>query len=147
MEDFDWRDMLEKMQEIRLFSSLHIKGKRKGATSVREVDIMSRIMLSGVPLTPLDLAALTGLSRSAVSRLIESLEKKEILLKKYKETDKRSYTLHITDKGNAELEQAYRHYLEPIYKLRRAVGEERFQSLITQLKEANNILQNKETDK
>lgn len=147
MEDFDWIDMMEKMQEIRLFSSLHIRGKRKGATSPQEVDMLSRIILSDTPLTPLDLTALTGLSKSAISRLIESLEKKEFLVKQYKKTDRRSYTLHVTEKGNLELQQAYQHYLEPIYKLRRTIGEERFHSLLTQIKEANNMLQNKEVRK
>lgn len=147
MEDLDWIDMMEKMQEIRLFSSLHIRGKRKGATSPQEVDMLSRIILSDTPLTPLDLTALTGLSKSAVSRLIESLEKKEFLVKQYKKTDRRSYTLHVTEKGNLELQQAYQHYLEPIYKLRRTIGEERFHSLLTQIKEANNMLQNKEVRK
>ena len=55
MEDYNWVDMMEKMQEIRLFSSLHIRGKRKGATSPQELDILSRIVLSDTPLTPLDL--------------------------------------------------------------------------------------------
>ena len=147
MEDFDWIDMMEKMQEIRLFSSLHIRGKREGATSPQEVDILSRVILSKTPLTPLDLTVVTGLSKSAVSRLIESLEKKEFLLKEYNAKDKRSYTLFITEKGNQELEQAYQHYLKPIYKLRRTLGEERFESLITQIKEANYMLQIKEVDK
>lgn len=147
MDDFDWIDMMEKMQEIRLFSSLHIRGKRKGATSPQEVDVLSRIIFSDVPLTPLDLATLTGLKKSAVSRLVKDLERKEFLYKQYSEKDKRSYTLHITEKGNQELEQAYHHYLEPIYKLRRTIGEKRFQSLMIEIKEANYMLQNKEVYK
>lgn len=142
MEDYDWIDMMEKMQEIRLFSSLHIRGKRKGATSPQEVDMLSRIFLSESPLTPLDLSTLTGLSKSAVSRLIDSLEKKEFLGKIYNEKDKRSYRLHITEKGNQELKQTYQHYLEPIYRLRRTLGEERFHSLLSQIREANNMLKN-----
>ena len=139
--------MMEKMQEIRLFSSLHIRGKRKGATSPQEVDILSRILFSDGLLTPLDLATQTGLGKSAISRLIEGLEKKDFLLKRYNERDRRSYTLHITEKGTKEMEQAYHHYLEPVYKLRRTIGEERFQSLTAQIKEANYMLQNKEDNK
>lgn len=147
MEDFEWMEMMTKMQEIRLFASLHIRGKREGATSSQEVDVLSRIILSNEPLTPLDLTILTGLSKSAVSRLIDSLEKKGFLLKQYKEKDKRSYTLHITEKGNQELEQVYYHYLEPIYKLRRTIGEERFEALMAQIKEANDMLKSKEAEK
>lgn len=147
MEDFDWLDMMEKMHEIRLFSSLHIKGKRKGATSPQEIDMLSRIFISDEARTPLDLSVLMGLSKSAVSRLIESLEKKKFLEKQYSEKDKRSYTLYITEKGHQELQQAYQHYLKPIYNLRRTLGEERFNSLLTQIKEANCMLQNKEGTK
>lgn len=147
MEDFDWTDMMEKMQEIRLFSSLHIRGKRKGATSPQELDILSRIILSDRSLTPLELTTLTGLSKSAISRLIENLEKKEFVSKEYNQKDKRSYTLSITEKGNGELEQTYRHYLKPIYQLRRTLGEEHFHSLLTLIKEANDLLQKKEESK
>lgn len=144
MEEYDWIEMLEKMQEIRLFASLHIRGKRKGAASHQELDILSRILLSDIPPTPFDLTAQTGLSKSAISRLIESLERKEFLLKQYNDKDKRSYMLYITEKGKQELDQVYRHYLEPVYRLRRTIGEECFQSLTAQIKEANNMLQSKE---
>lgn len=147
MEDYDWLDMMEKMHEIRLFSSLHIRGKRKGAISPQEIDMLSRIFISEEARTPLDLSVLMGLSKSAVSRLIESLEKKEFLEKQFSKKDKRSYTLYITEKGHQELQQAYRHYLKPIYNLRRTLGEERFNSLLTQIKEANSLLQNKEVTK
>lgn len=147
MEEYDWIEMMEKMQEIRLFASLHIRGKRKGTASHQELDVLSRILLSDIPPTPFDLAAQTGLSKSAISRLMESLEKKEFLLKQYSDKDKRSYMLYITEKGKQELEQVYHHYLEPVYRLRRTIGEERFQSLTAQIKEANNMLQSKEEEK
>ena len=147
MENFNWIDMMEKMQEIRLFSSLHIRGKRKGSISPQEVDLLSRIILADAPLTPLELSMLTGFHKSAVSRLIESLESKEFLQKEYNQKDKRSYILHVTTQGNQELQQTYQHYLEPIYKLRRTLGEQRFQSLLLQIKEANRMIQNKEERK
>lgn len=147
MGKYDWMEMMENMQEIRHFSSLHIRGKREGATSPQEVDMLSRVMFSDVSLTPLGLAALTGLSKSAISRLVDNLEKKGFLEKKYSEKDKRSYTLYLTTEGELEMKKAYHHYLDPIYRLRRTIGEERFYSLMAQIKEANNILQSKEADR
>lgn len=148
MEDFNWMDMLEKMQDIRLFASLHIKRKKGGITSTQELDILSRIILSEKLLTPLELTAMTGLSKSAVSRLIEHLERGGFLSKQYNSNDRRSYSLLITKKGNQEMKETYQHYLAPIYKLRRTIGEERFESLTTQIREANHILlQDKEADK
>lgn len=142
MEEFDWIDMMEKMQDIRLFSSLNVKrSKKDGLTSSQEITILSKIVLSDKPLTPMELTMMTGLSKSSVSRSIERLEKKKFIMKQYNSKDKRSYNLLITPEGNKELDQTYRYYLAPIYKLRRVLGEERFISLITQIKEANNMLQ------
>lgn len=143
-EEFNWIDMMEKMQNIRLFSNLHVRRVKKGSiTSSQELDMLSRIRLSDVSRTPMELAVQTGLGKSSVSRLIEHLEKNEFITKRYSSEDKRSYTLHITEKGDKELEQTYRYYLEPIYELRRTLGEERFEALTTQIEEANHMLQNR----
>lgn len=84
MKDMSWIEMMKKAQEIRLFTSLQIKRAQKGGiTSAQELDLLSRIVLSDAELTPLELTVLTGLSKSAVSRLIEHLERKELLQKKY----------------------------------------------------------------
>ena len=81
-----------------------------------------------------------GLKKSAVSRLIDSLKEKGFLEKQYNSEDKRSYTLRITEGGNRELVQTYSYYLEPIYQLRRTLGEDRFASLTNQIREANELL-------
>lgn len=143
MEEFDYVDMLVKMQEIRLFASINVRRTKKGSfNSSQELDILSRLVLSDSPLTPMDLTIMTGLSKSSVSRLIERLEKKDFLTKEYNSKDKRSYILISTDKGRAELGMAYRYYLEPIYKLRRTIGEENFELLIKQIEYSNSMLKN-----
>ena len=97
MEDYTWMDMMKIMQDIRLFSTLHIRrAKKEGITSAQEMDLLSRIIFSEQPLTPQELAAQMGLCKSAVSRLIEHLEKKGFLKKQSCKTDKRSYVLQIT---------------------------------------------------
>ena len=95
----------------------------------------------------MQLSELMGLSKSAVSRLIDNLERNGFLAREYSQQDKRSYRLHLTEQGNQELQQAYRHYLEPIYRLRRTLGEERFHTLLSQIREANHLLQNTAADK
>ena len=133
MKDMSWIEMMKKAQEIRLFTSLQIKRAQKGGiTSAQELDFLSRIVLSD--------AVLTDLSKSAVSRLIEHLERKELLQKKYNSNDKRSYTLLCTAKGTMELEKTYQYYLEPIYRLRKILGDEKFEALIKYIKEANDLM-------
>ena len=136
MRDYTWLDMMKIMQEIRLFSTLHVRrAKKEGITSAQEIDLLSRIVLSDHALTPQDLTVQMGLYKSAVSRLIDHLEKKGFLKKHYCETDKRSYVLLTTETGN----------MEPIYKLREVLGAESFESLTTQIQTANELLQDKKT--
>lgn len=143
MEDYTWTEMMEIMQEIRLFSSLHIRrSKKEGITTAQEMDLLSRIIFAENPLTPHELTAQMGLQKSAVSRLIEHLEKKGFLKKQQSQLDKRSYVLLITEKGNEELDQTYRYYLEPIYHLKKVMGVKEFERLTSQIKLANQLSQN-----
>ena len=82
-----------------------------------------------------------GICKSAISRLIEHLEKKGFLKKQQSEKDKRSYVLLITEKGNQELDSTYRYYLEPIYHLKSVMKEEEFTLLANQIKKANQLSQ------
>lgn len=146
MDEYTWMDMMKIMQDIRLFSTFHVRrAKKEGITSAQEMDLLSRIVFSEHPLTPQELANQMGLCKSAISRLIDHLEKKGFLKKQNCETDKRSYILQITDTGNTELDCTYRYYLEPIYKLKEVLGLESFQSLTTQIQAANELLQEEKT--
>lgn len=146
MDGYTWMDMMKIMQDIRLFSTFHVRrAKKEGITSAQEMDLLSRIVFSEHPLTPQELASQMGICKSAVSRLIDHLEKKGFLKKQSCKTDKRSYILQITDTGNTELDFTYRYYLEPVYKLKEVLGTESFQSLITQIQAANELLQEEKT--
>lgn len=142
MKEYTWVDMMEMMQDIRLFSSLHIRhSKKEGITTAQEMDLLSRIVFAETPLTPHEIAAQMGISKSAISRLVEHLEKKDFLIKQQSEKDKRSYVLLITEKGNQELDSTYRYYLEPIYHLKSVMKEEEFALLMNQIKKANQLSQ------
>lgn len=143
-KEYTWTDMMEIMQDIRLFSSLHIRRpKKEGITSAQEMDLLSRIVFANVPLTPQELTIQMGLCKSAVSRLIDHLEKKGFLTKQQSASDRRSYILLITDKGRDELDQTYRYYLAPVYHLKDTLGEEAFFALTNQIRSANILLQEK----
>lgn len=145
MKEYTWMDMMEIMQDIRLFSSLHIRHSRKeGITTAQEMDLLSRMVFAKMPLTPHELAMQMGLCKPAVSRLIEHLEKKGFLEKQKSEQDKRSYVLLITEKGKQELDRTYRYYLEPVYHLKKVMGEVDFMRLTEQIKLANRLSQSEE---
>mgnify|MGYP000001816541 CR=1 FL=1 len=98
--DYDWIEMMNYMQNLRQFCSRNVRRTEKGSISTsQELDLLSRISLSDVPLTPHELCGCMGLGKSAVSRLIEHLVKKELLTKEPSLTDRRSYHLSITEEG------------------------------------------------
>lgn len=140
MRDEKWIEAMDKLELIRLFSSLYIKKTRKGElTSVQQVDALFRIALSG-GITPLELSREMGASKTIVSRLVEQLAQKNLIVRKYDREDRRSYSLWITEEGSAELDGMYRYYLEPVYELERKMDEESLQQFFQLMKRANDIL-------
>lgn len=138
MERYNWIEMTGYMHEIRLFSSLHIRRAKKGGpSSAQELDLLSRVGVSDEPVTPRKLQKEMGISKPMISRLIEQLEKKGLLQKKQSSGDRRSYFLHVTKEGERELKHTYAYYLEPVYQLRRALGEEEFGCMMALIRKAN----------
>ena len=136
--EYDWIEMMESMQDIRHFCSLHVRRAKKGGiSSAQELDLLSRVALSKEKLTSHMLCAGMGISKPVVSRLVESLCRKEFLEKEACTEDHRSYFLYITHKGQEELERTYQYYLEPLYSMRRKAGEETFGRLMELIRVAN----------
>ena len=136
--EYDWIEMMERMQDIRLFCSLHVRRAKKGGiSSSQELDLLSRVALSKEKLTSNMLCTGMGISKPVVSRLVESLCRKEFLEKEMCAADHRSYYLCITGKGREELERTYTYYLEPLYSMRRRAGEETFSRLMELIRLVN----------
>ena len=136
--EYDWIEMMERMQDIRLFCSLHVRRAKKGGiSSSQELDLLSRVALSKEKLTSHMLCTGMGISKPVVSRLVESLCRKEFLETEMGAADNRSYYLCITGKGREELERTYTYYLEPLYSMRRRAGEETFSRLMELIRLVN----------
>ena len=138
MENTEWIAMMEKMQLIRHFCGHYVRRHIKGAiSSAQELDLLSRAELSTEKLTPQLVCQEMGISKTMGSRLIKQLVEKELLAKESCLYDGRSYYLVITPKGSEEVKRTYTYYLEPVYQLRRTLGEEKFQLLTKLMEEAN----------
>lgn len=142
MSEIDWIEMMERMQDIRHFCSLCVRHNMKsGISSAQELDVLSRLELSEAPPTPQRLGQDMGISKPAVSRLIDGLEKKGLVHRVPSAVDKRSYLLVITEQGSDQVRNTYTYYLGPIYELRRRMGEEAFEQLTGLLHQANECMQ------
>lgn len=142
MSEIDWIVMMERMQDIRHFSSLCVRHSMKGGiSSAQELDVLSRLELSETPLTPQRLGLDMGISKPAVSRLIDGLEKKGLVRREPSAVDKRSYSLVITRQGSDQVRTTYSYYLGPVYELRRRMGDEPFDLLTGLIRQANECMQ------
>ena len=140
-KDQNWREMIRKQGELRHFGSMAIRKSSKGdMVSAQEVDLLFRIALSVGMMTPGQLALDMGVSKTIISRLIESLEKKGLIVKERTQTDRRSYGVIVTEAGKEEVDRMYYYYLDPLYTLREQMKTEDFEKLFSLIEEANNIL-------
>ncbi|MBP2025072.1 MarR family winged helix-turn-helix transcriptional regulator [Peptoniphilus stercorisuis] len=138
-------EMLKNMQELRIFcnniSQRNIEGK---VVSMQELDLLSRVNMSK-NITSLELCNSMNLSKPAVSRLINRLIKKGLLKKERSEEDKRVYYLKLTNEGIEETKNVYLYYLDPLLKIKDAIGDNEFEKLINLIKLSN--FKNKEMNR
>ena len=121
-KDKYWREMIRKQGELRHFGSMAIRKSSKGdLASAQEVDLLFRVALSGGMMTPGQLAADMGVSKTIISRLIDSL---------------------VTDDGKEEVDRMYYYYLDPLYTLREQMTSDDFEKLFRLIEAANTILSN-----
>ena len=136
--------MMEKMQDIRLFSRTIIRRTTKEyKIPSQHLDLLSQLALHKESMTPMTLSKIMGVNKTVISRIIEKLSEGGYLIKYKNQIDKRSYSVSITDLGIEQLDKIYKYYLEPIYKLRSKLGDEEFFKLMSCI-EKSNIKLNKE---
>ena len=144
MEKKEFIYMMEKMNEVRLFSrSLIIHSTIKNKRTAQEYDLLSQLVLHNEGMTPANLSKAMYLNKTIVSRLVDKLNKDGYVTKKQDEYDKRSYSVFITEYWKEELFKIYELYLSPINELRLKLGDEEFFNLISCIEKANKIM-NKE---
>lgn len=141
MNEPEWIKMINHAQEIRLFSHLlNRRSKLDNPLTKDELDLLSNLVINDDIVTPIIIAKQMGVSKPLVSRLIEQLNKKELLIKIPSLTDKRSYCLKITPLGRKHLNDIYTYYLEPIYQLKKGLNPNEFEQLINLIKKANDSI-------
>lgn len=144
MEDFNWIYMIEKMQDIKLFSRIIIRRSTKEyEMPPQHLELLSQLIIHKDGMTPMNLSKIMGVNKTIISRIIDNLNKGGYLTKTKDIKDKRSYIISITDLGIEQVQKIYEYYLSPIYELRRILGDDDFSNLMNYIEKAN-IKMNKE---
>ena len=111
MQDSNWIYMMEKMQEIRLFSRTVIRRTTKEyEIPAQHLDLLSKLALSKEHITPMTLSKTMGVNKTIISRIIDKLSEEGYLKKHKDQSDKRSYSVSITDLGIEQINKIYKYY-------------------------------------
>ncbi len=138
MQDMNWIYMMEKMQEIHLFSRTMIhRATKEYELSGQHLELLSQLLLHEEGITPMKLSKIMGVNKTIISRIIDSLNKGGYVIKTPDTKDKRSYSVTITELGKQIMDKVYKNYLGPIYELRRKLGDVEFLELMTYIENAN----------
>ena len=130
--------MIEKMQEISLFSRMIIhRATKEYEIPAQHLDLLSQLITHEEGLTPMCLSKIMGVNKTIISRVIDSLNQGGYVVKTKDPRDKRSYFVSITELGREIVDKIYEYYLSPIYELRSKLGDEDFFELMSCIEKAN----------
>ena len=94
----DWVQMSEYMQQLRQLARRAAVHQRLPLTG-SELELLARLWMAEEPVTPLGLSRSMGLQQVNVSRLIRGLRARALVAAAPSPTDRRSYTLSLTQAG------------------------------------------------
>ncbi|WP_207643940.1 MarR family winged helix-turn-helix transcriptional regulator [Youngiibacter fragilis] len=92
------------------------------------------------PVTPLMISRFFRIAKPSVTSMVNSLVKNGYLKKESSETDRRSYSLKVTEKGSELVESTFSEYVKSMELLKSGMGDEKFNELIELIQIANVIL-------
>lgn len=133
-------DVIECMDTISKFCRIQTNIKRDLPIRSSEMGVLIYVKKSEKPATPLMISKFFGIAKPSVSDMVNSLVKKDYLMKTPSKDDKRSYILKVTEKGQKLLDTTYNEYFAAVDMLEKNMGNEKFKLLIELMKEANEIL-------
>jgi DNA-binding MarR family transcriptional regulator len=134
-------DNLAKGAEIiSLFCRLNINRKRELPIRSSEMGLLIYVVKSDEAVTSSQAARFFNVSRPMVTTMVASLERKGYLTRGTREDSRRKFTLLPTDKAANLVDDTYSEYLKAMELLKSEMGEQKYESLLQLLDEANIIL-------
>ncbi len=137
-------DKVDKLTEsaeiISMFCRLNINAKRNLPIRSSEMGLLILTIKSEVPVTPVMAADFFKVKKPMITTMVISLCEKGYLEKVHSSEDKRSFTLHPTEKAMTLANEAHNEYFREIEIMRNGLGDKSFEKLITLLSKANDIL-------
>jgi DNA-binding MarR family transcriptional regulator len=133
------KNIIESADAIGMLCRLHMNTKRDIPIRPSEMGVLIFTQKQDAPVTPLMISQFFKIAKPTVTSSIAALVKGGYLAKETSTTDKRSYTLKTTSKGEQLVESTFEEYYRSTEVLKERMGEERFNHFIELVQLANNI--------
>jgi DNA-binding MarR family transcriptional regulator len=125
---------------IALFCRQQMNIKRDIPIRPSEMGALIFTQKYNAPITPLMLSNFFRITKPSVTSMVNSLIKKDYLIKIPSSTDGRSYTVSITEKGIDLVESTCKEYFRTMELLKEKMGHKEFNLFIELIHKANSIL-------
>ncbi|UQZ36950.1 MarR family transcriptional regulator [Paenibacillus sp. PK3_47] len=136
----DHESLSESADTIGLFCRLHMNAKKNLPVRSSEMGVLIYTGKQEVPVTPLMISSFFKVAKPTVTVLINTLIQQDYLSKTMSSTDGRSYTVSLTPKGAELVRTASSVYFYNLELLEKQMGGEDFQTFISLMMKANEIL-------
>ena len=134
-------DLVNSADAIGMFCRLHMNTKRDLPIRPSEMGVLIYTQKQNESVTPLMISQFFNIAKPSVSAMVKALVNKGYLLQSPSETDKRSYTISITEKGSTLVDTTFNEYLKTVELLKEKMGESKFNQFIVLIETANKILE------
>ncbi len=134
-------DFVKGADAIGMFCRLHMNTKRDLPIRPSEMGVLIYIQKQSESVTPLMISQFFNIAKPSVSAMVKALIKNGYLTQSPSETDKRSYTINISDKGKMLVETTFVEYFKSVELLKEKMGEAKFNQFIELVETANKILE------
>jgi DNA-binding MarR family transcriptional regulator len=141
MEAYMIPDLVKSADAIGMFCRLHMNTKRDLPIRPSEMGVLIYIQKQSESVTPLMISQFFNIAKPSVSAMVKALIKNGYLTQSPSETDKRSYTINITEKGIGLVETTFVEYFKSVELLKEKMGVTKFNHFIELVETANKILE------
>jgi DNA-binding MarR family transcriptional regulator len=134
------KDIIMSVEIISRFCRLQMNMRRDIPIRPSEMGTLIFVEKSEEPVTPLMISNFFGISKPSVTDMINSLIKKNYLIKTPSDKDKRSYTVSPTQMGYELVETTFKEYVKTMELLEQKMGAQEFKLFLQLVEKANKIL-------
>jgi DNA-binding MarR family transcriptional regulator len=126
--------------EMAMFCRLQLYSKKNLPIRSSEMGVLIYVHKNQGGVTPLRISSFFQIAKPSVTAMINELIKNEYLVKEASKTDRRSYTVSLTEKGLRLVSSEQDAYFKSIALLEERMGPEDFETFVGLLKKANRVL-------